>query len=354
MRHKHTTFCDASQASPAFAIPRSPAQTESYLLRSGSDDAALRRASGPRFQGTVRQLNGGTQPPRDVQPEPRNLGMVSHGALDQIVIQGVEEGLDVKINDPVVLPAALPRHTYRIERRLAGSIAVRGGVEHRLHAGLEDHLRDRLRHSIGYRRDAEWALAAVVLRYFDQTHGRWEVRARRHPIPDLVEIPLEVLLERRQRLPVYPCRSAVCLHPLIRVPDELLRNVVGLATDRSSSHYWLATPRGRSVGPLRSTRVTRLHRSYEPVRPCATHRYSAPRGSATWRSPLASRHRFPRSAQEPALGSRRLCADHHPGSKAGLPPGSSQATERSLVSMASTRFRHVAGGSLSFVFPAHT
>jgi len=89
--------------------------------------------------------------------------------------------------------------------------------------------------------------------------------------------------------------------------------------DRGSSHRWLATPHGRSVGPLCSTRVTRLHRSYEPVRPCTTHRYSAPRGSATWRSPLSSWRRFPRSAQEPALGSRRLCAGHQLGSMQAVP-----------------------------------
>ena len=74
-----------------------------------TDDAALRRSSGPRFQGTVQHLNGGTQPPRDVQPEPRNVGVVSHGAFDEIVIQGVKESLDVHIDDPVVRPAALPR-----------------------------------------------------------------------------------------------------------------------------------------------------------------------------------------------------------------------------------------------------
>jgi hypothetical protein len=34
---------------------------------------------------------------------------------------------------------------------------------------------------------------------------------------------------------------------------------------------------------------------------------------------MASRHRFPRSAQEPALGSRRLCAGHHPGRKQDVP-----------------------------------
>src|SRR5712692_1730942 len=39
---------------------------------------------------------------------------------------------------------------------------------------------------------------------------------------------------------------------------------------------------------------------------------------------------------------------------AGRPPGSSQTTDRNLVSMASSRFRHVVDGSLSFVFPAHT
>jgi hypothetical protein len=43
-----------------------------------------------------------------------------------------------------------------------------------------------------------------------------------------------------------------------------------------------------------------------------------------------------------------------PEQQTGRPPGLSQATYQSPVSMASTRFRHVADGSLSFVFPAHT
>jgi len=50
---------------------------------------------------------------------------------------------------------------------------------------------------------------------------------------------------------------------------------------------------GRSVGSLRSARIARLHRYYGPVRPCAPHRYSAPRGSTAWRSPLASRRQVP-------------------------------------------------------------
>src|SRR4051812_46953666 len=67
----------------------------------------------------------------------------------------------------------------------------------------------------------------------------------------------------------------------------------GLASDTGSSHRWLAGLLGRSVGSLPSAGVTRLRRSYEPVRPCASHRYSAPQGSAPWRSPLASRRQVP-------------------------------------------------------------
>ena len=44
---------------------------------------------------------------------------------------------------------------------------------------------------------------------------------------------------------------------------------------------------------LPSAGVTQLRRYYEPVRPCASHRYSAPQGSAPWRSPLASRRQVP-------------------------------------------------------------
>src|SRR3954466_3470159 len=67
----------------------------------------------------------------------------------------------------------------------------------------------------------------------------------------------------------------------------------GFASDTGSSHRWLAGLLGRSVGSLPSNGVTRLRRYYEPVRPCASHRYSAPQGSAPWRSPLASRRQVP-------------------------------------------------------------
>src|SRR4051812_21511015 len=67
----------------------------------------------------------------------------------------------------------------------------------------------------------------------------------------------------------------------------------GFASDTGSSHRWLAGLLDRSVGSLPSAGLTRARRSYEPVRPFASHRYTAPRGSATWRSPLASRRQVP-------------------------------------------------------------
>src|SRR5262249_30757775 len=67
----------------------------------------------------------------------------------------------------------------------------------------------------------------------------------------------------------------------------------GFASYTSSSHCWLACLLGWRVGSLCSTRITGLPRSYGPVRPCASHRYSAPHGSATWSSPLASRRQVP-------------------------------------------------------------
>lgn len=81
--------------------------------------------------------------------------------------------------------------------------------------------------------------------------------------------------------------------------------------------------------PLRSARITRHHRYYEPVRPCAPHQYSAPRSSRCLESSLSRPvgknqpterppyrgDRFPRSMPEPEPSSRRLHAGHHLGSK---------------------------------------
>ena len=104
--------------------------------------------------------------------------------------------------------------------------------------------------------------------------------------------------------------------------------------DVELSHLLLHAGLSRRT-PLRSARITRPHRYYETVRPCAPHRYSAPRRfrcSGCSLSPTAGQHpagpyrgdRFPRSVPEPEPSSRHLYAGHHLASQqapARLVPG---------------------------------
>src|SRR5439155_26404627 len=106
--------------------------------------------------------------------------------------------------------------------------------------------------------------------------------------------------------------------------------------------------------PLRSTRVTRLPRYCEPVRPFASHRYSAPHGSTTWRSPLTSRRQVPTFRTRACAGLTPSPCRSPLGQSTGIPRASSRAKRTSSVSMTSLLFRHVVNGSLAFVFPALT
>src|SRR5215470_4976426 len=144
----------------------------------------------PLKEGAVLTLDRGTKPPADIQLHPGKIRVVRYGSFDQIVWNGIKKGLDIQIYDPIKLPASLTRYTHRIECGSAGSISVGVGMEDRLHLRLQHHLCHRLRHAIGYGWNTEWPRAASVLLYLDKPHGRRDVRARRHPVPDLVQVTL--------------------------------------------------------------------------------------------------------------------------------------------------------------------
>ena len=101
--------------------------------------------------------------------------------------------------------------------------------------------------------------------------------------------------------------------------------------------------------PRRSTRITRLHRYHEAVRPCSPHQYSTPCGSAAWSSPF---HERPRATTAPLAARGRGTTGSHvpyrsPGQARaafmpdttwavnGYPPGSSRDTWSASVSMPS-------------------
>src|SRR4051794_1602296 len=111
--------------------------------------------------------------------------------------------------------------------------------------------------------------------------------------------------------PTWRCRTA-CPAASVRSPG-------------SSRPRRLTTKRPRAPRPLRSTRITGLHRYYETVRPPAPYRYSTPHSfrclefSLSPTSPTSGRQyrgeAFPRSPPEPEPSSRHLCAGHHQGSR---------------------------------------
>ena len=158
---------------PAPATPPGRGQNgESYLLRSGSEDATLRCAASRCLERPVLHLHRGSQPPGHIEPDPRKVCVMGDGTFDQIMRNGPKEVLDVQVDDPIGVPAPLPRNTDRIQRRLAGPITVRVGMEHWFHSRLERHLHDCLRHTVPDCRDAERALTAIVLRYLHAPHRR--------------------------------------------------------------------------------------------------------------------------------------------------------------------------------------
>jgi hypothetical protein len=92
---------------------------------------------------------------------------------------------------------------------------------------------------------------------------RWEVCARGHPIPDLVQVVLQVLLERLDRHSVHPGRALVSSHLHPGVPHLLLGDV-----ERLGRRFQLVHPappgelpvdrtnQSRTTRPLRSTPIT--------------------------------------------------------------------------------------------------
>src|SRR5215211_3734357 len=97
-------------------------------------------------------------------------------------------------------------------------------MEDRLRARLQLKGDDRLGDSIGDSGNSEDSGPPTVrFRYLDCPHRRWKVGPRRHPVPDPIEIVLQILLEVLDGLPVHSCGTLVRLDALVRLPHKSLR-----------------------------------------------------------------------------------------------------------------------------------
>src|SRR5258707_4719802 len=85
------------------------------------------------------------------------------------------------------------------------------------HSPFHYHLCYPIRHGWHARRP----LPSVCFWYLYHAHRWWKVAARRHSIPDFVEVLFQPLFKVGYRFFVYPCRSFIRFYSLIRLPDLL-------------------------------------------------------------------------------------------------------------------------------------
>src|SRR5215211_183916 len=172
----------------------------------------------------------------------------------------VEEGPDVQIEHPVQLPAALPADPDRVQRRPTRPTPIGVGVEERLHAGLQVSAHDGLGDPVSDGRHPEHSRAAVSLRYLHRAHRRREVAPRGEPVPELVEVPVKVLLELRNRLLINAGAALVRLDPPIGLPNgplgDLKRLRLRLAHPAPPTRRRLTAKPARTTLPLRSSPIT--------------------------------------------------------------------------------------------------
>lgn len=121
-------------------LPRQPPikrVVHEQVRQDGRDRGSLWGSTPAGLQGPIGQLQVGGQPPLHIQHHPTRLGVLLDGLDDQVPPDTVEELPDVQIDHPVVLPAAFPAGSYRIQRRPLRPIAVGARMEHGFHPGLQ-------------------------------------------------------------------------------------------------------------------------------------------------------------------------------------------------------------------------
>src|SRR6266436_1450485 len=102
-----------------------------------------------------------------------------------------------------MFPAPLTRDPHRVQSRFSRSVAVGVVQEYRIEIRLNQLLDHHLRDSIAHRGHTQNPLAPTLLGNGNSAHRRWKVASRAHPVPDPVEIPLQVGFERLDRLSVH-------------------------------------------------------------------------------------------------------------------------------------------------------
>ncbi len=124
---------------------------EKEILEDRAYDRPLRRSLLPYDEGTIIELHRGLQPPFNTKEHPWRIDMHPHRFEEQLPVDAVEKGLDVRIKNIVVPPASLSRLTEGVLGRFARPLPIRVRIEALLrlrlyapfHHRLSDAVRDR-------------------------------------------------------------------------------------------------------------------------------------------------------------------------------------------------------------------
>ena len=178
-----------------------------------------------RRGGSVSHRHGGFEPPFDVEQHPTLVGVVSDRLHEQIMANAVEEGPDIEIEHPVLVPTTLTSHGQRVMGASPRPVPVAVGAQDRLKLLFPQHRCRGLSHPVCHIRHTENPdPGPMIFRYLNGSHRPREITPRRHPIPQLVEVVHLVDREIVDAHSVHARRSTVRSDLLPRLEHETLRN----------------------------------------------------------------------------------------------------------------------------------
>src|SRR5215469_7763095 len=139
---------------------------------------------------------------------------------------GVEKGADIKVQHPVLRPAPAAAHGQRVMGAAPRTVPVAVAVEDRLQFLLQQHRCRGLRHPVARIGHTEQTHAfPMIFRYLHAPHRPGKVTPRAHPVPQLVQIVPQLLLEHADADRVHARRAIIGPDLLPRPHDDALTDL---------------------------------------------------------------------------------------------------------------------------------
>ncbi len=189
----------------------------------------------PGDHGLVGHLHRGLQPACHIQHDPFLVRVARDGLEHQLPGNRIEECFHIEVDDPVLPETPFPAYPHGVHWRTPRSVAVRVVVEHLFRVWLQHEHRHCLRYPVDHVRDTQDP-GPTFLGYLRRADRPREIAARRHAVPQFVEVVLHILSELLDRHAVDPGRSALTLHLQPRIPHQPLGDVVRLALQLRLTH----------------------------------------------------------------------------------------------------------------------